>query len=53
MFTEFCCSVMIVLFVLVYMEVVPKPITMSDHIKVFLDDPQWLEHIKDPQLKQI
>jgi hypothetical protein len=26
---------------------------VSDGIKVFLDDPQWLEHIKDPQLKQI
>ena len=25
---------------------------MSDPIKVFLVDPQWPEHIKDPQLKQ-
>ena len=41
------------LFVLVYMEVVPEPNTMSDHIKAFLDDPQWPEHIQDPQLKQI
>ena len=40
------------LFVLVYMEVVPKPITMSDHIKAIFDDPQWTEHIKDPSLKQ-
>ena len=35
------------------MEVVLKPNIMSDRIKAFLDDPQWLEHIKDPQLKQI
>ena len=41
------------LFVLVmYMEVVLEPNTVSDAIKVFLDDPQWPEHIKDPQLKQ-
>ena len=26
---------------------------MGDHIKAFLDDPHWPEHIKDPQLKQI
>ena len=30
-----CCSV-----VVLYMEVIPEPITMSDHIKRFLDDPQ-------------
>ena len=41
------------LFVLVYMEDVPKPITMSDRIKAFLDDSQWPEHIKEPQVKQI
>ena len=35
------------------MEVVPEPNTVSDHIKVFLDNPQWPEHIKDPQLKKI
>ena len=35
------------------MEVVPEPNTMSDRIKAFLDDLQWPEHIKDPQLKQI
>ena len=27
------------------MEVVPKPNTMSDRIKAFLDDPQRPEHI--------
>ena len=26
---------------------------MSDRIKVFLDDPQWPEHIKDLEVKQI
>ena len=42
------------LFVLVVdMEVAPEPIIMSDRIKAFLEDPQWPEHIKDPQLKQI
>ena len=42
------------LFVLVVdTEVVPEPITVSDHIKAFLEDPQWFEHIKDPQLKQM
>ena len=42
------------LFVLVeYMEVVPEPNNVSDGTKAFLDDPQWPEHIKDPQLKQI
>ena len=41
------------LFVLVeYMEVVPEPNNVSDGTKAFLDDPQWPEHIKDPQLKQ-
>ena len=41
------------LFVLVYVEVVSEPNTASDRIKVFLDDPMWPEHIKDPRLKQI
>jgi hypothetical protein len=41
MFTKFCCSVV----VLVYMEI--------DHIKAIFDDPQWTEHVKDPQMKQI
>ena len=42
------------LFVLVtYMQVVPEPAHVSDHRKAFFDDPQWFEHIKDPQLKQI
>ena len=36
-----------------YMEVVPEPNTVNDGTKAFLDDPQWPEHIKDPQLKQI
>ena len=31
------------------MEVVMEPNTMSDHIMVYLEDPQWPEHIKDPQ----
>ena len=35
------------------MEVVPKPNIASDRIKAFINDPQWPEHIKDPQLKQI
>jgi hypothetical protein len=48
------CCVIIVLFMLeVYMEVVPKPIIGSDHIKAFLDNPQWPKHIRDPQLQQI
>ena len=38
---------------LVYMEVVLEPNTVSDRIKVYLDDPQWPKHIKDPHLKQI
>ena len=37
----------------VYTEVVPEPSIVSDCIKVFRDDPQWPEHTKDPQLKQI
>jgi hypothetical protein len=48
MFTEFCCSVTSVLFVLVYIEVVPESNIVSDCIEAFLDDPQWPEHIKDP-----
>ena len=35
------------------MEVAPEPNTVNDRMKAFLDDPQWLERIKDPQLKQI
>ena len=35
------------------MEVIAEPNTVSDHIKAFLDDPQWPKHMKDPQLKQI
>ena len=35
------------------MEVVSEPNIMSDHIKVFIDNPQRPEHTKDPQLKQI
>ena len=35
------------------MEVVLEPNIVSDCIKVFLDNLQWPEHIKDPQLKQI
>ena len=34
------------LFVLVYMVVVPELNTMSDCMKAFLDDPQWPKHIK-------
>ena len=41
------------LVLVVYMEVVPEPNTVSDHMKAFLVDPQELEHIDDPQLKQI
>ena len=37
----------------VYMEVVPEPNIVSDHMKAFLDDPQWPEHIEDPQMKQM
>ena len=44
------CSV---LCVLVYMEVILEPNIVSDFTKAFLDDPQWHEHIKDPQLEQI
>ena len=53
MFMKVCCSVTSVLFMLVYMKVIPEPNIVSDRIKAFLDDPQWPEHIKDPQLKQI
>ena len=35
------------------MEVVSQPNIVSDRVKAFLDDLQWPEHIKDPQLKQI
>ena len=28
------------------MEIVPQPNIVSDHIKAFLDDPQWLDYIK-------
>ena len=35
------------------MDVVLEPNIVSDCIKAFLDGPQWPEHIKDPQLKQI
>ena len=57
-FTDFCCSqcciITSVLFVLLmYMEVVEEPNNVSDCIKVYLDDPQWAEHIKDPQQKKI
>ena len=41
------------LFLLVYMEVVLGPNIISDRMKAFHDDPQRLEHIKDPQPKQI
>ena len=37
----------------VYTEVVPESNTVNDCIKVFLDDPQWPEHIRDSQVKQI
>ena len=33
------------------MEVVWEPVTVSDHIKPFLDDSQWPEHIRNPRLK--
>ena len=46
-----CRSVTSVLFVLVYMKVVPEPNNVSDCIEAFLDDPQWLKHIKDPSTK--
>ena len=50
----YCCSVTSVLFVLVVCkEVVQEPNNVTNHIKVSLDDPQWHEYIKDPQLKQI
>ena len=54
MFTEFCCCVTSMLYVLVvYMEVVLEPNIVSDCIKSFHDDPQWHEHIKYPQPKQV
>ena len=31
------------------MEVVMEPNNMSDRTMVYVDDPQWAEHIKDPQ----
>ena len=31
------------------MEVVMVPNTMSARIMAYLDDPEWPEHIKDPQ----
>ena len=34
---------------MVYMEVVPKPSTVSDRIKAFLDDPQWPDSTKANQ----
>ena len=33
------------------MEVVSEPNTVSDCIKTFFDDPQWLEDIEHPQSK--
>ena len=57
MFTEYCYSVVVspvcCLCVVVDMEVVPEPNIVTDRIKVFLDDSQWREHIKNPLLKQI
>ena len=35
------------------MEVVPKPNTVSDRIKASLDDPQWPDYIRNPQVKKI
>ena len=35
------------------MEVVYEPNIVGDYIKVFLDNPHWPKHIKDPELKQI
>ena len=35
------------------MEVVLEPNIVSDCIKAFFGDLQWLEHIQNPQLKQI
>jgi hypothetical protein len=34
------------------MEVIREPNTVSDHIKTFLDDHEWPEHVKDPQLTE-
>ena len=41
------CSVLFVL--LMYMEIITELNNVSDRIKAYLDDPQWPEHIKDPQ----
>ena len=41
-----------VIFIL-FVEGILEPNIVSDRIKVILDVPQWLEHNKDPQLKQI
>ena len=41
------------LVLVMYMEVVLEPNIVSNCMKVFLDDPLWPEHIKDPSLKQI
>lgn len=42
------------LFVLVvYTDIVMEPSIVSDRMKAFLDDPEQLEHIRDPQLNQI
>ena len=35
------------------MDAVVEPDTVSDHLRVFLDDPQWPNYIQDPNLKQI
>ena len=35
------------------MEIVTQPNNVSDRIKAYLDDPQWLEHIKDPRKEKI
>ena len=34
------------------MEVVPEPNIVSGRVKVYYDDPQWPEHIKNSQLKR-
>ena len=35
------------------MKIVPESKIVNNHIKMFLDDPRWPEHIDNPQLKQI
>ena len=35
------------------MEVVTEPNNVRNHIKAYVDNPQWPEHIKDPQEKKI